>query len=186
MTIALEPPTLDDIRAARARLGREVGHTPLVRLGINGPAEIYLKLENLQPIGSFKLRGAANAMAQAGDGELARGVFTASAGNMAQGVAWCARARGVACGVVVPDTAPEAKLAAITRLGGEIHKVPFAEWWNVLVTRQHPRFAGRLFIHPVSERAVFAGSGTIGLEIAEWWNVLVTRQHPRFASRLFI
>jgi threonine dehydratase len=167
MTIALEPPTLDDIRAARARLGREVVRTPLVRLGIDGPAEIYLKLENLQPIGSFKLRGAANAMAQAGDAELARGVFTASAGNMAQGVAWCARARGVACGVVVPDTAPEAKLAAITRLGGEIHKVPFAEWWNVLVTRQHPRFAGRLFIHPVSERAVFAGNGTIGLEIAE-------------------
>src|SRR5215813_3802188 len=131
-TPALEPPTLDDIRAAHARLGREVVRTPLVRLGIDGPAEIYLKLENLQPIGSFKLRGAANAMAHASDAELARGVFTASA-----------------------------------RLGGEVHKVPFAEWWNVLVTRQHPRFAGRLFIHPVSERAVFAGNGTIGLEIAE-------------------
>jgi threonine dehydratase len=141
--------------------------TPLVRLGADGPAEIYLKLENLQPIGSFKLRGAANAMAQAEGGELARGVFTASAGNMAQGVAWCARARGIACGVVVPDTAPEAKLAAITRLGGEIHKVPFAEWWEVLVTRRHPRFEGRLFLHPVSDRRVCAGNGTIGLEIAE-------------------
>jgi len=82
-------------------------------------------------------------------------------------VAWCARARGVPCGVVVPDTAPEAKLSAILRLGAEIHKVPFAEWWNVLVTRQHPRFAGRLFIHPVSDRAVMAGNGTIGVEIAE-------------------
>jgi threonine dehydratase len=166
-TQPLEAPTLEDIRAARARLGSEVVRTPLVRLGVDGPSEIYLKLENLQPIGSFKLRGASNAMAQASDDQLARGVFTASAGNMAQGVAWCARARGVACGVVVPDTAPEAKLAAIARLGGEVHKVPFAEWWNVLVTRRHPRFPGRLFIHPVSERAVFAGNGTIGLEIAE-------------------
>jgi len=166
-TPALEPPTLDDIRAAHARIGHEVVRTPLVRLGVDGPAEIYLKLENLQPIGSFKLRGAANAMAQASDAEIARGVFTASAGNMAQGVAWCARARGVPCGVVVPDTAPETKLSAITRLGGEVHKVPFADWWNVLVTRAHPRFAGRLFIHPVSDRAVMAGNGTIGVEIAE-------------------
>jgi threonine dehydratase len=166
-TPALEPPTLDDIRAAHARIGGEVMRTPLVRLGVDGPAEIYLKLENLQAIGSFKLRGAANAMAQADDAAIARGVFTASAGNMAQGVAWCARARGVPCGVVVPDTAPEAKLSAILRLGAEIHKVPFAEWWNVLVTRQHPRFAGRLFIHPVSDRAVMAGNGTIGVEIAE-------------------
>jgi len=163
----LEAPSLDDIRAAHARIGRDVVRTPLVRLGVDGPAEIYLKLENLQPIGSFKLRGATNAMAQATSDQLARGVFTASAGNMAQGVAWCARARGIACGVIVPDTAPEAKLAAITRLGAAIHKVPFAEWWNVLITRQHPQFEGRLFVHPVSDRAVMAGNGTIGLEIAE-------------------
>jgi threonine dehydratase len=163
----LEAPSLDDIRAAHARIGRDVLRTPLVRLGVDGPAEIYLKLENLQPIGSFKLRGATNAMAQATSEQLARGVFTASAGNMAQGVAWCARARGIDCGVIVPDTAPEAKLAAITRLGAAIHKVPFAEWWNVLVTRHHPRFEGRLFVHPVSDRAVMAGNGTIGLEIAE-------------------
>jgi len=163
----LEAPTLDDIRTAHARIARDVVRTPLVRLGVDGPAEIYLKLENLQPIGSFKLRGAANAMAQASDDQLARGVYTASAGNMAQGVAWCARARGIACGVIVPDTAPEAKLAAITRLGAAIHKVPFAEWWDVLVTRRHPQFEGRLFIHPVSDRAVMAGNGTIGLEIAE-------------------
>ena len=164
---ALQPPSLDEIRAARARIAGDVLRTPLVRLGADGPAEIYVKLENLQPIGSFKLRGASNAMAQAGDAQIARGVFTASAGNMAQGVAWCARARGVPCGVVVPETAPEAKLSAIARLGAEVHKVPYAEWWQVLVQRRHPRFEGRLFIHPVADRAVFAGNGTIGLEIAE-------------------
>src|SRR5437868_5671641 len=163
----LEAPSLDDIRAAHARIAGEVVRTPLVRLGVDGPAEIYLKLENLQPIGSFKLRGAANAMALAPDEQLARGVYTASAGNMAQGVAWCARARGIPCGVIVPDTAPEAKLAAITRLGAEIVKVPFAAWWEVLVTRRHPRFEERLFVHPVSDRRVMAGNGTIGLEIAE-------------------
>ncbi len=167
MVTALEPPTLDEIRAARGRIAGEVLRTPLVRLNVDGPTEIYLKLENLQAIGSFKLRGAANAMARASDAQLAHGVYTASAGNMAQGVAWCARRRGVACSVVVPDTAPEAKLSAITRLGAAIHKVPFAEWWNVLVTRQHPRFDGQLFVHPVSDRAVIAGNGTIGLEIAE-------------------
>src|ERR1043165_2045108 len=149
-----EAPSLDDIRAAHARIAGEVVRTPLVRLGVDGPPEIYLKLENLQPIGSFKLRGAANAMAQASGDQLARGVFTASAGNMAQGVAWCARARGIACGVIVPDTAPEAKIAAITRLGGEIVKVPFAAWWDVVVTRHHPRFAERLFVPPVSARRV--------------------------------
>lgn len=162
------PPTLEDIRAARARIAGDVLATPLVRLDpVTAGPEIYLKLENLQPIGSFKLRGAANAMALASDEQLARGVYTCSAGNMAQGVAWCARARGIPCGVVVPDTAPEAKLAAITRLGAEIHKVPFVDWWNVMVTRTHARYAGRLFIHPVSDPAVIAGNGTIGLEIAE-------------------
>jgi threonine dehydratase len=163
----LEAPSLDDIRAAHVRIAGDVLRTPLVRLEVDAPANIYLKLENLQPIGSFKLRGASNAMAQATDAALARGVYTASAGNMAQGVAWCARRRGIACSVVVPDTAPEAKLSAITRLGAAIHKVPFAEWWNVLVTRGHPRFEDQLFVHPVSDPAVIAGNGTIGLEIAE-------------------
>jgi threonine dehydratase len=164
----LGPIPLGEICAARERIAGSALRTPLVRLDVpDAPAELYLKLENLQPIGSFKLRGAANAMAQASDEQLARGVYTASAGNMAQGVAWCARSRGIACGVIVPDTAPEAKLAAIARLGAEIHKVPFAAWWDVLVTRRHPKFDGRLFIHPVSDRAVIAGNGTIGLEIAE-------------------
>ena len=160
-------PTLDEIRAAQRRIAGDVIRTPLVRLAVDGPARIYLKLENLQPIGSFKLRGAANKLAQATDEQLARGVYTASAGNMAQGVAWIARARGVTCSVIVPDHAPETKLAAITRLGAAIHKVPFAEWWNVLVERGHPQFAGQLFVHPVSDPAVMAGNGTIGLEILD-------------------
>jgi threonine dehydratase len=141
---------------------------PLVELELKGaPARIFLKLENLQPIGSFKIRGASNAMALASAEDLARGVYTASAGNMAQGVAFCARARGVPCSVVVPETAAETKLAAIERLGATVHKVPYDEWWNVLVTRGHPRFAERFFIHPVSDRNVMAGNGTIGVEIAE-------------------
>jgi len=166
---ALEPPSLDDVRAARRRIAAHVVRTPLVRLRADAPdgTEIFLKLENLQPMGSFKLRGATHAMSLVADEALARGVYTASAGNMAQGVAFCARERGVPCTVVVPDTAPEAKRAAIRRLGAQIHEVPFAEWWNVLVTHGHPRFPDQLFVHPVSAPAVVAGNGTIGLEIAE-------------------
>src|SRR5689334_20969779 len=127
--------TLDDIRAARERIKGSAIRTPLVRLNVDdAPAEIYLKLENLQPIGSFKLRGAGNAIGLASKEELAKGVYTASAGNMAQGVAWNARRLGIPCTVVVPDHAPETKLAAITRLGGKIIKVPFEDWWQVLVT----------------------------------------------------
>jgi threonine dehydratase len=106
-------------------------------------------------------------MALANEAELARGVYTASAGNMAQGVAYCARRRRIPCSVVVPDTAAPTKLAAIERLGARIHAVPHAEWWDVLVTRRHPRFEGQLFVHPVADRGVVAGNGTIGCEIAE-------------------
>jgi len=161
--------TLAHIQAARQRLAGLVFRTPLVRLNVTNaeaPANIYLKLENLQPIGSFKLRGAGNAIALASPDQLANGVWTASAGNMAQGVAWNARRLGLPCAVVVPDHAPETKLAAITRLGGVIHNVPFADWWNVIVTHQYPGMEG-LFIHPVSNPAVVAGNGVIGLEILE-------------------
>lgn len=129
-------------------------------------AEIWLKLECLQPIGSFKLRGAGNAMLLAQKETLARGVYTASAGNMAQGVAWNARALGVPCTVLVPDTAPATKLEAIDRLGGRIVKLPFERWWQVLVDHGYPGMEG-LFIHPVSDPAVIAGNGTAGLEILE-------------------
>ncbi|MCA9999764.1 MAG: pyridoxal-phosphate dependent enzyme, partial [Anaerolineales bacterium] len=122
---------LADIEAARERLVGVALRTPLIRLNVDeAPAEIYLKLENLQPIGCFKIRGAGNAIAQASPEQLAQGVYTASAGNMAQGVGWWARRLGVPFSVVVPDHAPQTKLAAIARLGGEIIKVPWNEWWQ--------------------------------------------------------
>jgi len=155
-----------EIRAARERLEGSAVRTPLVRLEVDGPAEIHLKLENLQPIGSFKLRGAANAIALASDEELARGVWTASAGNMAQGVAWCARQRAVPCTVVVPKTAPVAKLEAIDRLGARTITVPFDEWFEVFRTHEHEGLDG-LFVHAFSDRNVMAGNGTIALELLE-------------------
>ncbi len=161
------PISLEDIQAARERLVGSAIRTPLIKLNVdNTPAEIYLKLENLQPIGSFKLRGAGNAMALATPEQLAKGVYTCSAGNMAQGVAWNARRLGIPCTAVVPDHAPETKLAAIKRLGGEIIKVPFDDWWNVMVTHHYAGLDG-FFVHPVSDPAVMAGNGTIGLEILE-------------------
>lgn len=141
--------------------------TPLIRLNVpDAPAEIYLKLENLQPIGSFKIRGAANAMARLTPAELERGVVTASAGNMAQGVAWCARRLGIPCTVIAPDTAPEAKTSAIERLGGRVIKVSFEEWWTAFEQRSHPGVEGT-FIHSFDDRHVMAGNGTIALEILE-------------------
>jgi len=163
--MTINPISLGDVRAARERIADSVLRTPLVRLNVDN-AEVYLKLENLQPIGSFKLRGAGNAIATANPDQLAKGVYTASAGNMAQGVAWHARRLGIPCTVVVPDHAPETKLAAISRLGGKFIKVPFDEWWQVLVTRHYAGLDG-FFIHPVSDPAVMAGNGTIGLEIIE-------------------
>ena len=157
--------TLDDIRAARERIAGSVMRTPLVPLNVEG-VEVYLKLESLQPIGSFKLRGAGSAITLATPEQLKYGVYTASAGNMAQGVAWHARRLGIPCTVIVPDHAPATKLAAITRMGGTIIKVPFAEWWQVLVTGHYEGQRG-LFIHPVSDPPVLAGNGTIGLEILE-------------------
>src|SRR6185503_6671800 len=124
VVMTTNPISLADIQAARERLAGSVIRTPLIRLNVDDtPAEIYLKLENLQPIGSFKLRGAGNAMALATKEQLAKGVYTCSAGNMAQGVAWNARRLGIPSTAVVPDHAPETKLTAIKRLGGEIIKV---------------------------------------------------------------
>src|SRR5437764_5313557 len=161
-----EPVPLAEIEAARRRIADTVVRTPLVRLQADGAAEIYLKLENLQPIGSFKLRGAANALALADPGELAAGLWTASAGNMAQAVAWQARERGLPCTVVVPDTAPRTKLDAVERLGARIVKVPPETWFEVFRTRSYPGMDG-LFVHAFSDPAVMAGNGTIGLEILE-------------------
>jgi len=160
-------PTLDEIRAARERVAGVALRTPLVRLHVDAPAEIWLKLENLQPIGSFKLRGATNAMRLLPRERLQRGVYTASAGNMAQGVAWSARLLGVPCDVVVPEHAPQTKLAAIERLGARTTKLPFDAWWRVLVDHVYEPMRDRAFVHPVSDPAVIAGNGTIGLEIVE-------------------
>ncbi len=161
------PIDLADIRTARGRIAGAAIRTPLVRLEASGAtAEVWLKLECLQPIGSFKIRGAANAMALADPARLARGVYTGSAGNMAQGVAYEARRRGIPCRVIVPDTAPAAKLDAIARLGATAVQVPFAEWWGVLRDHGRPAEEG-FFVHPVSDPAVIAGNGTIGLEIVE-------------------
>lgn len=161
----MNPIPLREIEAAAVRIKDSALRSPLLRLPVqDAPAEIYCKLENLQPIGSFKLRGAGNAMALAPPEQLAQGVVTASAGNMAQGVAWNARRLGIPCRVVVPDHAPETKLEAIRRLGGEIIKVPFDEWWAIILSGCYDALPG-LFIHPVRDRAVMAGNGTIGLEI---------------------
>jgi threonine dehydratase len=163
----LKPTPIEEIRSAQQRIRNIAIRTPLIRMQIDdAPCEIFLKLENLQPIGSFKLRGSGNAIQMASREMLSDGVFTASAGNMAQGVAWNARHLGIPCTVVVPDHAPETKLNAIRRLGGTIIKVPFDEWWQVLLTRKFEGCKG-LFVHPVSDPAVIAGNGTIGLEILE-------------------
>ena len=141
--------------------------TPLVRLQVpEAPAEIWLKLECLQPIGSFKLRGAANAIRSAPPGAVDRGVLTTSAGNMAQGVAWMARELGVPATVVAPEHAPQTKLDAIARLGGTVIRVPYERWWQTMEEGSYPGVEG-YFVHPVLDDAVMAGNGTIGLEIAE-------------------
>src|SRR5215213_6633683 len=140
-------PSLSEINDARGTIADSAIHTPLVRLNVaDAPAEIYLKLENLQPIGSFKIRGASNAMGHTSAELLARGVLTASAGNMAQGVAWRARELGIPCTVVAPETAPETKVKAIERLGGRVIKVPFETWWRAFEDRAFPG-VDATFIH---------------------------------------
>jgi threonine dehydratase len=155
------------IESARARLRGIAVRTPLVPLEIPGRARpIHLKLETLQPVGSFKIRGAGSAITAASRERLAHGVYTASAGNMAQGVAWCARAVGVPCTVIVPEHAPAAKISAVERLGAKVVRVPLARWWQVMVERSYPGMDG-LFVHPVSDPDVIAGNATIAAEILE-------------------
>jgi threonine dehydratase len=156
---------LEQIRSAQERIAGKVVRTPLVRLPSESPA-IYLKLENLQPIGSFKLRGALNAISQLPAAELEAGVVTASAGNMGQGVAWAARELGVPAAVVVPEGAAETKVAAIELLGGRVVKVPYERWWEAMVESRFPELDG-VFVHPVYEEQMMAGNGTIGLELLE-------------------
>jgi threonine dehydratase len=157
---------LAEIEAARERIAGAAVRTPLLRLHVEAPAEIYLKLENLQPVNSFKIRGATNAVMLAPEKARRTGLVTASAGNMAQGVAWTARELGVPATIAVPEHAPQAKLAAIERLGGRVLKLPYDDWWNAIVTSRVDGVEG-LFVHPVQDPGVIAGNGTIGLEVLE-------------------
>lgn len=173
---ALEVPSIDAILFARRLLAGKILRTPLVRCDVlpgdfgdhtdGNKAEIYLKLENLQPTGSFKVRGAGNALLLLAKSQHDGGVWTASAGNMGQALAWHARRLGIHCTVVVPDDAPEVKIHAIERLGADILRVPFAEYQSIQREGKHPKMTGTL-IHPFADEYVLAGNGTIGLEILE-------------------
>lgn len=159
--------TLEDVRAARERIRGVAVRTPLVPLRTSGERpEIYLKLETLQPINAFKIRGAANAVALLTDEERSRGVWTISAGNAGQGVAYAARAAGVPCTVVVIETAPETKVERMRRLGARLVKAPFDECWTAMEQRRFPGVEG-VFVHPFDDPGFIAGNGTIGLEILE-------------------
>jgi threonine dehydratase len=160
------PITLADVEEARRAIAGIALRTPLVASSAEGPASLHLKLENLQPIGSFKIRSAANVVAHTPRERLERGLLTASAGNMAQGVAYCARREGVPATVVTPDTAPQTKIRAVTRMGGRVIQVPFAEWWRTFETRSFPG-VDATFIHAFDDPHVMAGNGTIALELLE-------------------
>lgn len=160
------PITLAQVDEARRNIAPVALRTPLVLFNTEAPPDLYLKLENLQPIGSFKIRGAANVMARTPRERLERGVLTASAGNMAQGVAFCARRMGVPATIIAPDTAPETKIRAVERMGGRVIKVPFAEWWRTFETRAYPG-VDATFIHAFDDPDVMAGNGTIALELLE-------------------
>ncbi|HWY55202.1 MAG TPA: pyridoxal-phosphate dependent enzyme [Terriglobales bacterium] len=160
------PITLPQVEEARRNIAAVAWHTPLVRCNADAPADIYLKLENLQPIGSFKIRGAANVMARTPRAQLERGVLTASAGNMAQGVAFCARRMGVQATIVAPETAPATKICAVERMGGRVIKVSFPDWWRTFETRSYPG-VNATFIHAFDDPDVMAGNGTIALELLE-------------------
>lgn len=155
------------IRGAQSRIAGIALRTPLVRLNVDdAPAEIYLKLENLQPIGSFKVRPAASAILALAPGRREAGVYTASSGNMAQGVAYVARALGIDSTVLLPAHAPPVKTAAVERLGAAIRRMDDDTWWRVLNQHGDPDQPGS-FIHPVANNDVIAGDATIGLEIVE-------------------
>jgi threonine dehydratase len=158
--------SLDTVREAANHVYRAALRTPLVRVDAPGSSDLYLKLETLQPIGSFKIRGAYNAVRQLSEAELAQGVWTVSAGNAAQGVALAARLMGARCSVLVMDTAPQAKLDAIARLGATIVQAPYDECWRAVEEHRSARMRGH-FVHPFDDDAFISGNGTLALEILE-------------------
>ena len=163
----IRPITLDEIRAAQKRIASTILRTPLVRLELGkGFPDIRLKLENLQPINAYKLRGAANAVALLSDDERKRGVWTISAGNAGQGVAYAARRAGVPCTVVAIETAPAAKIERMRALGAKLVLVPYEVAWQALDERAYAGVDGT-FVHPFDDHDFIAGHGTMGLEILE-------------------
>src|SRR5436305_5713952 len=175
--MATDQPTVDSpsavrnipvgmIADARKHVYEAAIRTPLVRLNCDGPADIYLKLECLQPIGAFKIRGAYNAVRLLPEEQRRHGVWTVSAGNAAQGVALAAKKAGVPCKVLVMDTAPAAKLDSVRRLGGEVVQTTYDECWKALGAREHPAMTGA-FVHPFEDDEFIAGNASAGLEILE-------------------
>ncbi len=164
---SVRPIELAEIQEARLRIAQMIMRTPLVRLELGpGYPDIRLKLENLQPIGSYKLRGAANAVAMLPEPERRPGVWTVSAGNAGQGVAYAARRAGVPCTVVVLETAPAAKIDRMKALGAILVPVSHDVAWKVMEERSYPGVVGT-FVHPFDEHNFIAGHGTLGLEILE-------------------
>ena len=160
---------LPAVRDAASAVYEAAVRTPLVRVDLEpgGPlSELFLKLEVLQPIGSFKIRGAYNVLRQLPASQLAEGVWTVSAGNAAQGVALAARKVGARCSVMVMDTAPDTKIRAIERLGASIVRATYDECWQAVVSRRSDRMTGHL-VHPFDDDRFIAGNGTVGLEILE-------------------
>lgn len=164
---AVRPIMLAEIEAARARIAGTILRTPLVKLQLGpGFPDIRLKLENLQPINAYKLRGAANAVAMLSDAERSKGVWTISAGNAGQGVAYAARAAGVPCTVVAIETAPASKLERMRALGAKLVLVSYDGAWKALEDRAYPGVEGT-FVHPFDDHNFIAGHATMGLEILE-------------------
>jgi threonine dehydratase len=160
--------SIEDIRVAQKNISGSVLRTPLVPLNYEeAPCEIYLKLECLQPTGSFKVRGAGNALALTTPESKKLGVYTCSAGNMAQALAWHAKKQNIDCVVIVPDSAPETKLSAIRRYGAQLVQLPWDEVWQVATSHVYPPLSDRIFVHPFADPGMIAGNGTIGLEILE-------------------
>ncbi len=164
----VRPVTLDEILAARERIKNLITRTPLIRLrhDVPGGPEIWLKLENLQPINAFKIRGAANAVGRLSAEDRARGVWTISAGNAGQGVAYAARELGIVCTVVTIETAPATKIERMERLGARIVRAPFDQCWQAMENRTFPGVEGT-FVHPFDDHDFIAGNASLGLEIME-------------------
>jgi threonine dehydratase len=163
----VRPVTLEEMRSARERIRNTILRTPLVRLRYAESGHpVYLKLENLQPINAFKLRGAANAVALLSDADRAKGVWTISAGNAGQGVAYAAREAGIPCTVVVIETAPDTKVERMRALGARLVKAPFDACWRAMEAREFPGVEG-VFVHPFDDHDFIAGNASVGLEIVE-------------------